>query len=563
MARKSRRKSTPKYDMIIEDDIFVTMRDGTQLAPRIYRPDAIGGFPALAAISPYQFVTDDLPHSTQFLWREVGPVEWYVREHGYAYVRVDVRGTGKSDGTYNLLDYDEQQDIYELIEWISRQPWCSGKVGGFGQSYYAWSQWFMGIMNPPGLACIAPYDGAVDIYRGTAYHGGIYCDFMATWYNLIRVNNLHRAANAPTGKALTEDIGFEMQIHQTYDDWWKERSAWEWLDQIKVPTYSIGHWGKMGLHLRGNILGYEDVKAPKKLTVTGARDVFEAHDLFDKIEYHERELLPFYAQHLKGRKNKFMEKAPVKIYVRGLEEYREEKSWPIKGTRLQPFYLSKGPSGSVTSQNDGGLGRKKEGRGGGTTEYSYPDPAWKLGVVAMGPMGPDPVRRALPFTTPPLKEDLEVIGPVVLKLFASSTTTDTDFFVRIQDQFPQSAADRKKGLQPQAITMSKGWLRASHRQLDEKRSTKLRPIYTHADPQPIAPGKIYQFDIEVMPFANLFRKGHRIRLEIINGDSPVTDAIFTHQYLYYKVGTDTIYHSAQHPSQLLLPVAPKRRAKGR
>jgi predicted acyl esterase len=554
MAKTAARAGSRKYKMKIENELYLTMRDGVRLAARVYRPDAEGCFPTLIAASPYMYDTDDLPHSTLFLWREVGPVEWYVEEHGYAYVHIDVRGSGKSEGVYGLLDRAEQQDYYEMVEWAARQPWSNGKVGGIGQSYYAWSQWWMGIVNPPSLKCIAPYDGAVDPYRGVVYHGGIYCDFLAWWYQHVRVNNLHRAANNPTGKLMPRDLAGEMAIHQTYDDWWQERSAYERLGEIKVPVYTIGHWGKMGLHLRGNILAYEEIKAPKKLAVTGARDVFEAHDLFDKIEYHETELLPFYDHYLKGAKNGAMDGAPVKLYVRGLEAYRDEAEWPLKRAKVVPYYLSGEKSGSLTSMNDGGLGTAAPGSGGGSTDYKYPDPQWKFGSVAMGPQGPDPIRRILTFTTPPLAEDVEVAGPVVLELYASSTCADTDFICRVADQLPQSDEDRKKGLQPTALTISKGWLRASHREKDEKRSTALRPFYTHRNPQPIAPGQIYKFEIEVMPCANVFKKGHRIRLELANADSMMTDSFFAHQYGWYKVGTDTILHSAEFPSRLLLPV---------
>jgi len=255
--------ATGRYSMRVDSRVSATMRDGVRTAVRIYRPDGPGRFPALFAASPYMYATDDIPHSRLFLWREVGPVQWYVEQHGYAYVHADVRGSGDSEGVYNFLDRVEQQDYYELVEWVARQDWCDGNVGGIGQSYYAWSQWFMGIVNPPSLRCIAPYDGAVDPYRGTAYHGGIYCDFMAWWYNLVRVNNLHRAANDPAGKAMPLDMAWEFQKRQTYDDWWRERTPYERLDEIEVPVLSIGHWGKMGLHLRGNILGYEEVQAPK------------------------------------------------------------------------------------------------------------------------------------------------------------------------------------------------------------------------------------------------------------------------------------------------------------
>ena len=556
MAKKGA-KQKHRYVMKVEEPVFITMRDGTPIACRIYRPDTAGRFPVLFAASPYQYETDDLPHSTMFLWREVGPVEWYVRDQGYAYVHMDVRGSGQSGGVYNFLDREEQQDYYECIEWVGRQDWCNGKVGGIGQSYYAWSQWFMGIVNPPSLKCIAPYDGAVDPYRGTAYHGGIYCDFMAWWYQLVRVNNLHRAANGLSGQYMPLDLAGEMARHQTYDDWWRERCPWERLDEIKVPLLSIGHWGKMGLHLRGNILGYENVKTPKKLVVTGAKDVFEAHDQFDHISYHEAELLPFYDHYLKGKKNKWAERPNVRLHVGGRNEWREEDEWPLKRAKFQHFYLNKRTSKSVTSVNDGLLTTDTPKANGGSTSYDYPDPNWKLGTVGFSPQGPDLVRGVLTFTTEPLKKHLEIVGPIILELHASSSNIDTDFIIKISDQYPQSMEDRTLNIQPLATVVSKGWLRASHREKDKTLSSKLRPIYTHANPKPIEPGVVYVFEIEVMPCAHEFKANHRIRLEIVNGDSPLTDSLFTHQYLYYKVGTDTIWHNDKHPSRLLLPIVTK------
>ena len=556
MAKKGA-KQKHRNVMKVEEPVFITMRDGTPIACRIYRPDTAGRFPVLFAASPYQYETDDLPHSTMFLWREVGPVEWYVRDQGYAYVHMDVRGSGQSGGVYNFLDREEQQDYYECIEWVGRQDWCNGKVGGIGQSYYAWSQWFMGIVNPPSLKCIAPYDGAVAPYRGTAYHGGIYCDFMAWWYQLVRVNNLHRAANGLSGQYMPLDLAGEMARHQTYDDWWRERCPWERLDEIKVPLLSIGHWGKMGLHLRGNILGYENVKTPKKLVVTGAKDVFEAHDQFDHISYHEAELLPFYDHYLKGKKNKWAERPNVRLHVGGRNEWREEDEWPLKRAKFQHFYLNERTSKSVTSVNDGLLTTDAPKANGGSTSYDYPDPNWKLGTVGFSPQGPDPVRGVLTFTTEPLKKHLEIVGPIILELHASSSNIDTDFIIKISDQYPQSMEDRTLNIQPLATVVSKGWLRASHREKDKILSSKLRPIYTHANPKPIEPGIVYVFEIEVMPCAHEFKANHRIRLEIVNGDSPLTDSLFTHQYLYYKVGTDTIWHNDKHPSRLLLPIVTK------
>ncbi|MEA2949226.1 MAG: uncharacterized protein QOI40_4556, partial [Alphaproteobacteria bacterium] len=189
------------------------------------------------------------------------------------------------------------------------------------------------------------------------------------------------------------------------------------------------------------------------------------------------------------------------------------------------------------------------------TAYAYPDWEWTSGVVANGPDGrPDPVRRVLTFTSAPLAADLEVTGPIVLELHASSDQIDTRFIVKLADQAPQEDAARAKGAQPPFTNVSKGWLQASHREKDASRTTALRPFYTHSNPQPLTPGEVYRFDIEVLPIAYLFKRGHRIRLEIVNGDSAVTDAVFTHPYHPTLIGTDTIHHDSVHASCLRLPV---------
>jgi putative CocE/NonD family hydrolase len=346
--------------------------------------------------------------------------------------------------------------------------------------------------------------------------------------------------------------------HTLDDDWWRERSPYWRLKDIRVPVLSIGHWGKMGLHLRGNILGFEELRAPKKLVVTGAKSVHEAHHQYDQVEFHEKELLPFYELHLKGRNNGFMDGAAARIFVRGTNVWREEEDWPPARAQYVPWYLRKGPSGSVTSLNDGGLSPDVPTTDEGGTSYTYPDWKWTNGVVAMGPDGrPDPVRCVLTFTSAPLDADMEVTGPIVLKLHASSDQIDTRFIVKLAEQHPQDEAARAKGAQPASTNVSKGWLKASHREKDETRSTPTRPFYTHRNPQPLTPGEVYEFDIEVLPVSYVFRMGYRVRLEIANGDSALTDAVFTHPYHPTLIGTDTIHHDAVHASCLMLPVIPK------
>jgi len=544
----------PQYKMKVEKGVTVTMCDGVRISLCVYRPDAPGQFPALFAASPYQYEMDDVPAYPLFLWRETGPVEWYVSQ-GYTYVHADVRGSGQSEGEFEFMGLNEQQDYLELIAWIVKQPWCNGRVGGIGQSYYAMAQWLMATYNPPGLACIAPYDGLVDQYRGSNYHGGIFCSYRSVWYASLRADNQHRPAGGKGRPPMRFDLVGAITEHTLDDAFWRERSPYWRLDQIKCPVLSIGHWGKMGLHLRGNILGYEEVKAPKKLVVTGARNTFEAHKMFDQVEFHEKELLPFYDLHLKGKNNGFMEAEPVKLFVRGANVWRAEEEWPPQRATYVPYYLRKGPSGSVTSLNDGGLSTEKPPANEPSTSYTYPDWQWVSGVAIIGPDGRvDPARRVLTFTTAPLAADLDVTGSIMLKLHASSTAIDTQFIVKLSDQQPQDDSARNKGEQPSFTPVSKGWLKASHREKDMARSTPTRPFYTHLNPQPLKPGEIYEFDIEVLPISYVFKKGHHIRLELANGDSPATDGVFSHPYHPTQMGTDTIHHDAAHASCILLPV---------
>jgi len=541
------------YSMRIDRDVYISMRDGVRIAAAVYRPDQDGRYPTLFAASPYQLEYDTLPAHTLFPWRETGPIEWYV-QHGYVYVHADVRGSGRSEGTFGFLDHNEQQDYCEIIEWIARQTWSNGRVGGIGQSYYAVAQWWMGILGPPALKCIAPYDGAVDLYRDQVYHGGIYSEFRAAWFNMVRANNLLRPANAPTGKDMGVDLPGHLLAHQTYDEWWQERSPFERLREVTVPVFSIGLWGKVGLHLRGNLVGFEEVGGPKKLLVMGARGVEEAAHLFDQPDFHERELLPFYDHFLKGVPNGVMEGPPVRLFVRGVDQYRSEQEWPPKSAEHVAYYLGGERSNSVRSLNDGSLSITRPSAKESATSYAYPDPQWRVGVVAMGEWGPDFVGRTLTFTSPAMEQDLEVTGQIVLELYAASDQVDTDFFVKLADQHPQGAGVAANGRPPDFTNVSKGWLKASHREKDTSRSTRERPFYSHRSPQPIEPGRVYRFDIEIHPASYVFRRGHRIRLEISNGDSRLTDSYFTHLYLPHKMGVDTIYHDVDRPSRLLLPV---------
>ncbi len=502
--------------------VEITVHDGVKISAALYLPPGAGQCPALLAASPYRFDNNLAPALPIFLWRETGPIDYYLA-HGYAFVHMDVRGTGRSGGDYRYMDEAEQRDLYDVIVWITRQPWSNGKVGGIGQSYYARMQWFMGIQNPPGLACIAPYDGNIDTYRASAYTGGIPGAFPSIWYNsTTRVVNQYPCGGP--SRQLTWDYPGEVQRHASYDEFWKARAAAEHIDKIKVPVFSIGVWSKVDLHLNGNIVGFQRATSPKKLLVFGSSNLFAAVADFSSEQFHEKYLRPFYDQYLKGEKTLYLDEPAVRYFLSGGDEFRSAESWPPPGVSYRPFFLNAGPTGSVASLNDGGLDHAEAGKG--ETIFDYPNAG--------------------------------CAGPVQLDLFASSSNPDTDFIVKLSEQFPQSEAERGRGGQPRSRVITKGWLRASHREIDRTRSLENAPLYTHVDPRPIEPGKIYKFEIAVMPTAYLFKRGSRIRLELANGDSQLTEFVFHHDYAPNKVGRDIIHHSVDYPSRLILPVVEKR-----
>lgn len=519
------------------------MRDGVRIAAALYLPKIKGRVPALLAASPYRFDNNIVPALPVFLWRETGPIDWYL-EQGYAFVHMDVRGTGRSGGEYRYMSREEQRDLAEVIQWITDQRWSNGRVGGIGQSYYARMQWCMAIQKPRGLACIAPYDGNIDTYRASAYTGGIPGEFPSIWYNQnTRVVNAN-PAQGPS-RILEWDYAREVRKHPTYDAFWKERAPAEGLHKARVPAFSIGVWRKVDLHLNGNIVGFQRYGGPKKLLVFGSANVHAAVQDFSSVAFHEKWLLPFYDRYLKGNDTGWEKEPDVRWFVGGSNDVRSDAEWPPRGIRYRELYLRKGPAGAVASLNDGSLSDTAPEGEEPATEFSYPDPGWRIGVVGYGPDGrPDPVRRILTFSNEPLREDLEIAGPLELRLFAASTNADTDFIVKLSEQYAQGGY--------QVVT--KGWLRASHRAIDTKLSEKHAPWYTHTSPQKLIPGKVYRFDIAVMPTAHRFRRGSRIRLEVANGDSAVTEFVFAHEYSPQKVGRDTLFHDRKRPSTLYLPV---------
>ncbi len=555
--------SKPEYKMVVERDIMVTMRDGVQVAVNIYRPDAAGPFPALLAADSYQKDLDDLPLLPIFHMRETNDIEYFV-SRGYIFVHSDSRGTGHSPiGQFDLFGREMQNDLYDLVEWIAAQSWCTGKVGMLGESLLAWSQWFAAVQQPPHLTCILPWDAGADLYRDVAWHGGMMAVGFPTAWHMWEIRGHYRLGWAardpgfvpPNPEMGKWDMVWNVINHPTYDDFWKLRNPD--FSKIQCPVFVVGALHKVGLHLRGVVRGYEELKTPKKMMlVHGVLDGDEMA-IFNSPEM-QLLMLRWYDHWLKGNDTGFMEEPPVTIFVRGADVYRPERRVAAGPHRVSQALSAPGPQRrrGVAERRAALLGSADEAESSFT--YSYPDQDWTHfsggGTAVIEENGVVYGQRRIPtFTSAPLEEDLEVSGSIVLVLYASTDQKNTDFFCRLVDQFPDS--EQIPGLPPAGRILTRGWLKASHAcTKSEELSKPYRPYYMHDDPKPIEPGKIYKYEIEIWPTCNVFKKGHRIRIDVACGDSPALD--FGGHYYGIKVGTDTYYHDKDHPSHVILPVIP-------
>ena len=255
------------YKLLIEKDVDVPMRDGARLKADVFRPDDGGKFPAILNLGPYQKDKLWVPPpqleekaTPDMNWETVTP-EWWVPK-GYAAVRVDGRGSGKSPGQCEPWSLAEAIDFYDAIEWAAAQPWCNGKVGLSGISYFAINQWFVANLQPPSLKAIIPWEGFADIYRDALFHGGILSVFMTNWFTAHLMHHvMGRAAQHQPGR-LADQHAVALAA-STISTAARLRGAQAQWDRITVPMLTVGNWTGFALHLRGNT---EALCAPPRST---------------------------------------------------------------------------------------------------------------------------------------------------------------------------------------------------------------------------------------------------------------------------------------------------------
>lgn len=577
-------KSEIRDGMRIDWDMPIKMDDGLLLRADIFRPTHNKKCPVILSYGPYgkglsfqegyktawDIMERENPDvirgsSNKYQnWEVVDPEKWVPDD--YICIRIDSRGAGRSPGFMDHNNARETKDIHLCIEWAAKQSWCNGKVGMNGISYYASNQWRAAASKPKHLAAICVWEGWNDNYRESNRHGGIACSFRKNWLEMQIKTVQHgvgdRGKRSPiTGETVcgpetlspeellknVSDIWKIVLENEFISDWYKERSAK--LDRVDIPLLSAANWGGQGLHTRGNFEGFVRSKSKQKwLEVHGG-----SHWAPFYTDYGVALQKRFFDHYLKGKKNGWKKTAPISLLVRSPGEkfvQRDEKEWPLKRTQWTTLHLN--PQGMTFSQ----------------------DPIKENAHVTYDMMG-----DGVTFAFPPQKQEVELTGPMALKLFISSTTVDADIFavVRIYDKENKEVLFH--GALDPKTPVAQGWLRASHRKLDKKKSLPYRPWHTHDQKQALVPGQVYELDVEIWPTCIVVPVGYRIALTIRgkdyehDGDAAVLSNMknpmkgcgpFVHDDEVDRPpaifgGKVTLHMGPKQKANLLLPVIPKKK----
>lgn len=558
--------------MIISKDVKVQMRDGIHLAADIYRPEGTEKVPALLAISPYgkelqaQALTLPPQARPSHLWNgaiEAGDIHEVV-DHGYAHIIADIRGTGGSEGTmsgnYNTAGPGEGQDIYDLVEWVAAQDWCDGNVGMIGISYFATVQILGAAAKPPHLKAIFANGGHFDLYE-LCYHGGIMW-LMPRASREGRGGDSGNAFNDVVSKSslvyspeelarITEERLNDPDIahwsdfvhllnypnrHELWMDYllnpldgpfWRDNAPIAVAHEVDIPVYFQAKWGR-GWNVEGTLECFHEVKGVKKLDVQALPPMLERpfHECHD-------EMFRWYDYWLKGIDNGIMDEPSVQFSVEGSYKWRGEDHWPLPYEVKKEYYLR--PRHKISEKPEP-LAK----------EYAHPDGFYQA------PLTVTVTSESLKWTSDKYLEPVEYTGTGALYLYAAIDTDDTNFIAKLYDVAPNG----------QRTLMTSGYLKASHRELDEAKSKYGEPWHPHNRAVPVTPGEITEYAIRLYPFSFLIKPGHRIQLELMcNEPLDGEDAKLLPPDSYHlpsgRATLHKIYRDKDHHSRLVLPLIPK------
>jgi uncharacterized protein len=564
--------------VVVERGVSVSMRDGVVLYADIYRPAAPGKYPVLLERTPYDKAVD----------KEIDIGERGAAQ-GYVVIVQDVRGRFTSGGEWYPFRH-ESQDGYDTVEWAARLPYSNGKVGMYGSSYVGATQMLAAIANPPHLAGICPMFTPSNYFNGWVYLGGAFQQwFDQTWTSILARNTAERYFKSLTNTTenvrdlpLTRYPVFHLQralepreltsqlapyyldwlAHPSEDAYWKPWSIEDHYADVHVPSLTVAAW--YDIFLGGSLRNYAGVREHggseaarnhQQLLITigghagdgrkiGSVDFGPAANEFNESDV----TLAWYDYLFKGEKNRFAGSQPVSIFVMGRNQWRPESEWPLRRAKPTAYYLhSAGKANS--SAGDGTLSTQRpaaEPR----DRYVYdprnpvPTEGGPLCCDSHQPPGPrdqqvvEKRSDVLVYSTPPFAVDTEVTGPVRVELYAASSAEDTDFTARLVDVDGKGTA----------INLTEGILRARYRDSWEA-------------PRKLSPGQAYPFTIDLWATSNVFRAGHRLRLEISSSNFPRFDRNLNlgqppAEAKDSVTATNTVFHDAAHPSALILPLIP-------
>jgi putative CocE/NonD family hydrolase len=573
---------------------MVPMRDGVRLSVDIYRPDAEGRFPVILTHIPYD-------NATSSTWFGAARARWFA-ERGYVFALSDFRGRYDSEGTFDIFDHKHKTDGYDLVEWLARQPWADGNVGMTGPSYMGWSQWWAASQAPPSLKAIAPEVAPPDQFYNGPYQDGILVCWAMDWgAGMMAGRTNQRIGDGAYGGFANSRA--EDYMHLPYLDLPKVKGAAyaPWFETwIRQNLSSFEYWERIAYQGREN---YSKITVPA-LNITGW---FDANFPGSPMNYigmkqhgatpasrrprliigpwshgiNTRELVGFdygadavldlngvicrwFDHYLKGVANGVERDPPVQVFVIGVNRWYAETDWPLPQTQWTRYYLHSG--GKANSlKGDGTLTTRPPGDEPPDT-YVYdpadptPDAFDKVGNRTM------PVRRVghiegavdtrigairddvLVYQTAPLDADVELTGPIEAKLFAATSARDTDWMMRLVDVHPDGYA----------ALLADGVLRARCRDPENQGA------YNPEKLSEIKPDAVYEYTLRFWrAVGNVFRKGHRIRIEVSSSYYPYylrnlnTGADNVGLETKWVVAEQKIYHDRQYPSFVLLPVIPR------
>ena len=544
-------------------DVKARMRDGVELSADVYLPEGVGPHPCLLLRSIYDK-------------QQARYVDWAVQfvAAGYVVVLQDCRGRHDSDGAWEPYIH-EADDGFDTHEWIGRQPWCDGSVGTFGISYLAFTQTLPATQRSRFLRALAPIAGQQDNFGHFYVDGALQLHVAMNFLNMAG-RTMKRTSTTlmdwermwrrlPLVSALDDivDLPFYRDVmrHPTFDDFWRRFSLRDAYGEVDAPAYFITGWYDNLVHeafkqFNGWRKHARSVGARERTRLLvgpwshqniGSAEPFGAVDFggaagVDIVQ----EQLRWFDQRLKGIDTGIDDEAPVRIFVMGRNTWRSADEWPPAGARPLPLYLqSSGPANSSA--------------GGGKLEWSAPssqppdrfdydpnDPVPTLGGHYMmlensGPWDRRPVERrddVLVYTSDELDRDIEVTGAPVLEVYASSSAPDTDFTAALVDVHPDG----------RAVLITEGLLRTRYRHSIEA-------------PELMEPGEVYRLTVRLWETSNLFKQGHRIRLEVSSSNFPRFDrnpntGEVPNVGIGLNTAQQTIYHDPSRQSRLILPTMP-------